>query len=152
MKQISGLIAGCTLALPLVHPFGPVRRQHATGAMAGLQQNSQPVRRVMERACRDCHSQETQWPAYSYLPVFSWAVERDVAEARRHLDLSLWDRYSTEQERDLLARIGSKVRKREMPPRRYVMLHPEARLTESEIQAIYDWTKVARRALQNRRE
>jgi hypothetical protein len=68
------------------------------------------------------------------------------------MDLSRWDRYSTEQKQDLLARIGTEVRNRQMPLRGYVLVHPEARLSESEIQAIYDWTKTQRRALRNRRE
>ena len=152
MKQLGCLVAGCTLALPLIHPYGPVRQQHAAGLTVGFQENSQHIRALLERACQNCHSQRTKWPAYGYLPVVSWALERDVAEARRHMDLSHWDRYSTEQKRDLLARIGTEVRNRQMPPRRYVLLHPEARLSESEIQAIYDWTKVQRRALRNQRE
>ena len=152
MKRLCFLIAGCTLALPLFHPYGPVRRQHATGFMVGVEEDSQHVRTVLERACQNCHSEQTKWPAYGYLPVVSWVLERDVAEARRHMDLSRWDRYSTQQQRDLLARIGTEIRNRQMPPRRYVLLHPEASLSESEIQAIYDWTKAQRRALRNRRE
>jgi cytochrome c len=152
MKQVCCLIAGCALPLPFFHPFGPVRQQHATGLTVGVQESSQQVRAWLGRACQNCHSQQTKWPIYSYLPVVSWALERDVAEGRRHMDLSRWDRYSTEQKRDLLARIGTEVRNRQMPPRRYVLLHPEARLSESEIQAIYDWTKVQRRALRNQRE
>ena len=152
MKQLCCLIAGCTLALPLFHPYGPVRQQHSTGFTMGVQENSQHVPALLERACQNCHSQQTKWPAYSYLPVVSWALERDVAEARRHMDLSHWDRYSMEQKRDLLARIGAEVRSRQMPLGRYVLLHPEARLSESEIQAIYEWTKAQRRALRNQRE
>jgi cytochrome c len=152
MKQLCCLIAGCTLALPLIHPYGPVRLQHATALTVDVQENNQHVRALLERACQNCHSQQTKWPAYSYLPLVSWALERDVAEARRHMDLSRWDRYSSEEKRDLLARIGTKVRNRQMPLRRYVLLHPEARLSESDIQAIYDWTKVQRRALRNQRE
>jgi hypothetical protein len=152
MKQLCWLIAGCTLALPLIHPYGPVRQQHAAVLPVDVQENDQHVRAVLKRACQNCHSQQTQWPAYSYLPLVSWAVERDVAEARRHMDLSHWDWYSTDQKRDLLARIGTEVRNRRMPLRRYVLLHPEARLSESEIQAIYDWTKAQRRALRKQRE
>ena len=68
------------------------------------------------------------------------------------MDLSRWEAYSTAQKQDLLARIGTEVRNRRMPLLRYVLLHPEARLSEPEIQAIYEWTKVKRRALQNQRE
>jgi cytochrome c len=152
MKKMYWLIAGCTLLLPLIHPYGPVRQQHAAGLTVAVQQNDQHVRAVLERACQNCHSQQTKWPAYSYLPVLSWAVERDVGEARRHMDLSHWDRYSTDQKQDMLARIGTEVRNHRMPLPRYVLLHPEARLSEAEIQAIYDWTKVQRRSLRNQRE
>ena len=89
-KKLFCLIAGCTLALPLIHPYGPVRQQPADGLTVDVQENEH-VRAVLERACQNCHSQQTKWPAYSYLPVVSWAVERDVAEARRHMDLSRWD-------------------------------------------------------------
>jgi len=152
MKQLCWLIAGCTPVLPLIHPYGPVRQQHATGLTVAVQETGQHVRDVLERACQNCHSEQTKWPLYSYLPLASWAVERDVAEARRQMDLSHWDRYSSEQKRDLLARIGTEIRNRRMPLSRYVLLHPEARLSESEIQAIYDWTKAERRALRNQRE
>src|ERR1039458_9706904 len=105
MKQLCCLITGCTLALPLFHPYGPVRQPHATGLKVGVQENNRHVRAVLERACQNCHSQQTKWPAYSYLPIaiVSWALEKDVAEARRHMDLSLWDWYSTEKKQDLLA-------------------------------------------------
>ena len=56
------------------------------------------------------------------------------------------------EKRDLLARIGAEVRSRQMPLPRYVLLHPEARLSDAEIQAIYEWTKAQRRALRNQRE
>ena len=130
MKQLCCLIAGCTLALPLIHPYGPVRQQPASVLTVGVQEDNQHVRAMLERACQNCHSQRTKWPAYGYLPVVSWALERDVAEARRHMGFSCWDQYPTEQKRDLLARIGTEVRNRQMPLRRYVLLHPEARLSE----------------------
>jgi cytochrome c len=82
----------------------------------------------------------------------SWALEKDVDEARQHMDLSQWDRYSIEEKRDLLARIGAEIRSHQMPLSRYLLLHPEARLSEAEIQVIYEWTKGQRRGLRNQRE
>jgi hypothetical protein len=79
-------------------------------------------------------------------------LERDVAEARRQMDLSRWDRYSTEEKRDLLARIASEVRNGRMPLPRYLLLHPEARLSSAETRRIYEWTQVQRDALRSRRE
>ncbi len=73
------------------------------------------------------------WPAYSYLPLVSWAIEKDVAEGREHLNLTHWEERSADEKRDLLARIGTMVRNRQMPLPRYVLLHPEARLSDEEI-------------------
>src|ERR1700722_1832131 len=96
--------AGCGLAMPFVHPFGDVRKG-STAPLEGLHP-------LIERACQNCHSERTTWPAYSYLPLVSWAIEKDVAEGREHLNLSLWGRYSADEKRDLLARIGTVVRNR----------------------------------------
>jgi cytochrome c len=134
-------LAGVTL--PLIHPFGPVRQQYSSAPLPG----DAAVRPLLERACANCHSEQTKWPAYSYLPVISWAIEKDVAEAREHMDLSHWDQDSVEQKRDLLARIAAEVRNRRMPLPRYLMLHPESRLSDEEIQVIYEWTKSERRKL-----
>jgi cytochrome c len=82
----------------------------------------------------------------------SWALEKDVADGRQHLDLSHWDQYSVDQQRDLLARIATEVRNGQMPLSRYLLLHPEARLSEADIQIIYEWTKAQRRALRSHQE
>jgi cytochrome c len=144
-KILCSLGFACALTLPAVHPFGRVKQQQSTAALP-------PELAVLEKACQNCHSERTQWPFYSYLPLASWAIEKDVAEARQHMNLSHWNEYSAEEKRDLLARIGTEVRNRRMPLPRYLVLHPEARLSDDEIQRIYEWTKDQRRALRNNRE
>ena len=139
-KILFFLVGSCSLALPFIHPFGDVKAQSSPAPLVGMNP-------MIERACQNCHSERTEWPAYSYLPLVSWAIEKDVAEGRAHLNLSHWNDYSADEKRDLLARIGAIVRNRQMPLPRYVMLHSEARFTDAEIQIIYDWTKAERRAL-----
>jgi cytochrome c len=152
IAKLCSVAAVFVLALPFVHPFGPVREQRSQDLLPGVQWDNPQVLAIFEKACQNCHSQRTAWPLYSYLPMVSWALEKDVAEARRHMDLSRWDRYSPEQKRDLLGRIAAEVRNRAMPLPRYLVLHPEARLSDAEIKVIYEWTKAQRRALRNLRE
>jgi len=127
------------IAAPFIHPFGPLRKQHSDAALPDLP--------LLTKACQNCHSERTEWPLYSYLPVASWLVERDVSEARRHMNLSRWAQYSNDERRDLLARMAAEVRSHRMPPARYTMLHPEARLSEAEMQALYEWTRTQREKL-----
>src|ERR1700722_15353768 len=106
-KKIFLLPAISMLALPFVHPFGAVRQQSSPAMIPDVQWNDHRVLPLLEKTCQNCHSQRTQWPLYSYLPLVSWAMEKDVAEARQHMDLSRWNEYSVNEKRDLLARIGA---------------------------------------------
>jgi cytochrome c len=128
-----------TLALPLIHPFGPVRQQRSEALLPDLPS--------VAGVCQNCHSERTEWPLYSRLPVVSWMLERDVAEARRHMNLSRWASYPNAEKKDLLARIAAEVRSHQMPPARYTMLHTDARLSEADIAAIYQWTRAQRSKL-----
>jgi len=78
-------------------------------------------------ACYDCHSNQTRRPLYSRVAPFSWLVARDVEQGREKLNFSTWEG-SGGDARDAAETIveGS------MPPRRYLPLHPDARLTEDE--------------------
>lgn len=85
-------------------------------------------------ACMDCHSNETDWPAYSYLAPVSWLVRHDVEDGRSKLNLSELDR---EQEADL-EDAADEVEDGSMPPSQYEWLHPDARLSAEERQVLVD--------------
>jgi hypothetical protein len=82
---------------------------------------------VARAACYDCHSNETEWPVYSYVAPMSWLVRRDVEAGRDDLNFSEWDRDDGEADDAAEA-----VEDGSMPPRQYQLLHPDARLTAEE--------------------
>ena len=90
------------------------------------------------------------WPWYSHVAPVSWLLARDVQQARLRMNLSRWQDYSTDEQLRLLSAIGSAVRNRQMPVQRYLLLHPEARLTDAERQQIYRWTRTERNRIRMR--
>jgi hypothetical protein len=62
----------------------------------------------------------------------------------KHMNLSRWQTYDDSEKRLMLAQIGVMVRNHVMPPRRYTLIHPEAKLSEAEVNSIYRWTHVDR--------
>lgn len=92
--------------------------------------NSSATRELAKRACFDCHSNETVWPWYTRVAPFSWLVYRDVVEGRRELNFSDWQGGVREGEKP--AEIREQIEKGEMPPMLYRLIHPEARLTDSQ--------------------
>jgi hypothetical protein len=71
----------------------------------------------------------------------SWLIEADVYDARRHMNLSAWDEYDLEKKQAMLAEIAVMVKNRKMPLPRYLWLHPEAKLSDSDIDRIYRWAR-----------
>ena len=88
---------------------------------------SEQARRLARAACYDCHSNEVDWPAYSYVAPFSWLVRRDVEQGRDELNFSTWD--GDDGDADDAAEA---VADGSMPPGRYGLLHPSARLSSQE--------------------
>jgi hypothetical protein len=87
---------------------------------------------LAQRACYDCHSNETVWPWYSHVAPVSWLVQRDVDEGRHKLNFSLWGQGGGE----VVDEMYEVVADGEMPPAIYLVTHPEARLTEAEKTAL----------------
>jgi cytochrome c len=135
-------------ALSLVHPWGNLRSNYP-GGTAILPGATAPddIRNVITRKCSDCHSNRTRWPLYSRIAPASWFIEHDVHAGREHLNLSVWEQYSVDNRIDLLAKMGSQIRQGKMPLKQYLLLHPDARLSDSERKLIQDWTKVERKRL-----
>lgn len=101
------------------------------------------VMAVLERACYDCHSNETVWPAYSRVAPVSWLVARDVREGREALNYSTWGRYSAEERAELLEETWEEIEEGEMPMKPYILLHPSARLTAEDDEVLGAWSLAA---------
>lgn len=93
--------------------------------------DSPQTRTLFFRACGDCHSNETTWPWYSRLPVIATLIQRDVQEGRQKLNVSEWG--LREQEAEDAAEV---IRNGTMPPALYLPLHPQARLSAAEKDAL----------------
>jgi Haem-binding domain len=83
--------------------------------------------------CQDCHSNQTRWPPQSHVASFSWLLTRDVRQGRDKLNFSTWD--ADDGEADDAA---DAVADASMPPRRYVLVHPDAALRGAERQVLVD--------------
>ena len=131
----------------LIHPYGiPTSPGNGQTIFQDAQIDPETLA-IFQRACQNCHSEKTEWPWYGHVAPVSWMLARDVQQARSHMNLSRWREYSIDDRLRLLSAIGSAVRNRAMPVQRYLLLHPEARLTDLERQQLYNWTRTERRRL-----
>lgn len=132
MVRAIGVVAVIGLIGFIVIQFLPVRPRTNPPVSQEPAWNSPETRALMERACYDCHSNETKWPAYAYVAPVSWLIVGEVNHGRHELNFSQW--HSGENEEG--AETVEAILENEMPPRQYLLLHPEAHLNEAEVQQL----------------
>jgi hypothetical protein len=113
-------------------PFG---RDHTNPAVVSEPAwDSTSTRDLVKRACFDCHSNETTWPWYSNVAPVSWLVYNDVLEGRNRMNFSEWN----SNFHPSVYELTEVIQEGEMPPLKYLLMHPEAKLSTSDKQALID--------------
>ena len=107
---------------------------------------------VLERACYDCHSNETVWPAYSRIAPISWLVAYDVNEGREAVNYSTWNRYTAEERAELREETWEELAEGEMPLKLYPLLHTDARLSQADKDVVRAWAGDGERSGAERHE
>lgn len=90
---------------------------------------------VLERACRDCHSNETVWPGYARIAPVSWLMAYGVRTGRSAVNFSDWTAYTPEQQQILLA-LSCRAASEGKMPGPYTLVRPETRLSVQDIETI----------------
>ncbi len=134
VKKLLFTAVGVLVILGAAIQFIPVSRTNPPVTQT-LNWSSPETKALWVRACADCHSNETVWPPYAYVAPISWLVSHNVDEGRRELNLSQPLRG---QPARVANEISEKITSGEMPPRDFILLHPEAVLSTVEKRALID--------------
>lgn len=111
--------------------FIPYGKQHTNPPIISEPKwSDSKTRQIAERACFSCHSNQTEWPWYSAIAPTSWLVQSDVVRAREVLNFTEWETKNLSAEY-----VVNVIQQGNMPPFRYIVMHPEANLSQIEKEA-----------------
>ena len=101
---------------------------------------------VMERACLNCHSNETKMPFYAAIPGAGHLVRHDIAQGRAYLDITadMNGGGGAPVSEVALAKTEWTVAQGTMPPLQYVALHWDAMLSARQKTLLADWIRRVR--------
>ena len=116
----------CADRRPGRHPTGS-RESDQPSHHARSKWDAPATRELAQRACFDCHSNETTWPWYGYIAPVSWRLADHINEGRGVLNFSTWDQPNTD-----LDEVVENIEENEMPLSDFLLMHPEAKLTAAE--------------------
>jgi Haem-binding domain len=137
MNKLTKILLGIVVAAVVIFlgiQLIPVQRTNPP-VLTPPQWDSPQTQALFQRACADCHSNETIWPWYSYIAPVSWLVAHDVYAGRSRFNISDLNTSSPRFSR-MASEIDRTILSGRMPMGIYLPMHPAARLTPQEAQAL----------------
>lgn len=145
IKTIAVILAILFIAAQLIRPDRtnpPVDPQLDIHTVAQVPAD---VSAILKRSCFDCHSNQTVWPWYTNItPINWWIVDTHVEHGREHHNFNEWGKMNEKDRDHMFDEICEEVEKDAMPLPSYLILHGDARLSESQKRTLCDWTRAER--------
>ena len=98
---------------------------------------------IFKNSCYDCHSNQTNYPWYSYISPVSWFLNKHIEEGKEELNLSQFGNLDKNQKIGVLSDICEELESGSMPLKSYLIIHRKALVNLADAEAICDWTELA---------
>ena len=139
---LSYLAIGAVLTFGLIQvvPYGHNHNDYIDSKAGEMKWDSLRTRELVVNACYGCHSDQVEYPSYASIAPISWAVQSHIDEGRDKLNFS---RFTNNSRR--FDDVIEVIQDGSMPPSYYTAFgkHPEARLTDEEIQDLVSGLKAS---------
>jgi hypothetical protein len=139
LKKIALVLLTVLVIIQFIHPAKNKSEGVQANNIAALYPVPADVKTVLDKACMDCHSNNTRYPWYSKIQPVDWWLTDHVNEGKRELN---FDEYANKPVRYRYRKIEEaieQVKKGEMPLNSYTWIHKDAILSDTEKNAFYAW-------------
>ena len=138
-KKIFVLILVLVILIQFIHP----EKNKASGVQANYLGTVFPVpnniKIILDKACNDCHSNNTRYPWYSHIQPVHWWMNHHVQEGKRELNFDEYSNRALRFQYHKMEEIADQVKEGEMPLESYTWMHEDAKLTQAEKKELIDW-------------
>src|SRR5258708_13661824 len=129
-KKLKWIFAALVVAFVLLQLTNPARTNPPVKNDFCATNAPPQIAAMLHAACYDCHSHETRWPWYSRVAPMSWQIAQDVKDGRESLNFSDWPVGNPKRAAKKLEDMSEQIEYKEMPLKKYTLIHADARLTE----------------------
>ena len=97
------------------------------------------VEATITNACLDCHSNNTRSVWYDRISPVSWMINKHVVAGKKELNFSEWGTFDDYDKIGALEDIRQEVERSTMPLKSYLLMHPEAKMSEEQKKNLLAW-------------
>lgn len=146
-KKILLLIGIVFLAIQFIHPVHNTSDQILATDISKMVTISDSVQNILKNACYDCHSNNTNYPWYSYIQPIGWILAKHISQGKEQLNFSEFGSYTPRKQLSKLTGIGNSIKDNIMPLSSYKLMHKYAHLSLNEKTLLINWAMKANESL-----
>ena len=99
------------------------------------------VATILDQACNDCHSNNTEYPWYSNIQPVGWWLQNHVNEGKHELNFSEFLSYPPKKQHHKLEETIEMVNEKAMPLPSYIWMHHNAELDSTQRKQLLSWAE-----------
>lgn len=140
-KKILLVLLVILIVIQFIHPA----RNSATGTQPNSIANAYPVpedvKVILDKACMDCHSNNTRYRWYFKIQPLDWWLTHHINEGKEELNFDEYTNKSLRYQFHKLESTVDQVKKGEMPLDSYLWVHKDAALSQHEKDVLIAWAQ-----------
>lgn len=144
------VILAILVIIQFIHP----KKNQAEGPQANYIGNnyavSAEVKSILEKACNDCHSNNTRYPWYAKIQPVHWWLDKHVKDGKKEVNFDEYSNRPPRYQYKKMKEVIEQVKEGEMPLNSYTWTHTDAKLTSSEKEALTGWAQAVLNDLKSR--
>jgi hypothetical protein len=102
---------------------------------------------ILKTSCYDCHTNNTQYPWYSFIQPGAWLMASHIKNGKAMLNFSQFGDLSNRKQQSKIQGIINQVKDGEMPISSYKLIHTNAVLTPAQKTILINWAASAKDSL-----
>ncbi|AZB31814.1 heme-binding domain-containing protein [Epilithonimonas ginsengisoli] len=97
------------------------------------------VQNILQNACYDCHSNNTNNVWYSNIQPMAWLMKKHIDNGKEQLNFSEFGSFSSRRQISKLRAIANQIKDEEMPLGSYKIMHRNAQLSKEQKSLLMNW-------------
>lgn len=140
-KKIMWVLLVSLIIIQFIHPKKNKAEGPQPNYIGGVYAVPADVKPVLEKACLDCHSNNTRYPWYASFQPIHWWMNKHVVEGKKHINYDEYTNRPLRYQYHKMEETIEMVKEGEMPLKSYTWTHKDAKLTDEEKAKITGWAQ-----------
>jgi hypothetical protein len=150
VKKIILVLLVVLIIMQFFHPKKNLASSKSASNISAVYNVSTDVSGILDKACNDCHSNNTKYPWYNNIQPVAWWLNNHIKEGKRGLNFDEFKSYRPAKQYHKLEELIDQVKKEEMPLTSYTIIHTEAKLTDEQKSSLVTWAESVRNVMKEK--